>query len=614
MTGARFGTARLTSARLTSAPLTSVLLALAWGCQRGADPAPGEQVEPGPPALAVPAEEAPERRCAARIQSLTEAPELPGAPGFERTRSVVLARAKAEPVLFWRTPAEADDGNKEVVTLRQRLKLGPNAGFALHSLYGVVRSRPEIARSLLLREGYLYAEDPELATAMVHVVELHHLFRSPVLYIQRGAEVLRVEKAPKGFWYEYASGPERGRRARLFLLDRVAETEAELSRPLHYELRALAYRLGFEELRVKRLTEGAVLAELRYGDLWVESVLRASGAALELECEAGARREPLVSETDQSPSAAADSKTNQSPSAASDIKADQSPSPAPVSRADESAPSEAPGGDVHREELEAVRALIKRRAALMRVKQRAIAQQVEEALPFDEPRTEIGQQDGNLRPAWIWAFNHGWDSYTFNDDGYAVFDASGRPLIPQVCIDFITDTLERTSGTWWTARTDTRQRVRGLLDFNEIGIKNRRSVQVVADFAYEHPELFDVYELPVEERHPFIFRDRFFGYLHEHRDRFRVGDVVTIHGPRNNGVVAWHSFFVYETDPITGMPTLVAGNAGKPRIRTWENELRSSPRRSIKHRLRPRLEWLESFITPDPSLAGSVPELSSSPG
>ncbi len=599
------------------------LAALSWGCQRGAEAAPGEPLEPGPPALALPAEEAPERRCAARLQGLTEAPELPGAPGFERARSVVLARAKAEPVLFWRTPQEADNGNKEVITLRQRLKLGPNPGYALHSLYGVVKSRPEIARALLLREGYLYAEDPELATAMVHVVELHHLFRSPVLYIQRGAEVLRLEKAPKGFWYEYTSGPERGRRARLFLLDRVAETEAELSRPLHYELRSLAYRLGFEQLKVTRLTEGGLIAELRYGDLWVKSVLRASGAELTLECEAGSRREALSarSEADEAPRAASGSAADEAPRAASGSEADEAPRAATGSAADEapraassSEADDAAAVEARREELAAVRALIKRRAALMRVKQRAIAQQVEEALPFDEPRTEIGQQDGNLRPAWIWAFNHGWDSYTFNDDGYAVFDASGRPLIPQVCIDFITDTLERTSGTWWTARTDARQRVRGLLDFNELGVKNRRSVQVVADFAYEHPELFDVYELPAEERHPFIFRGRFFGYLYEHRDRFRVGDVVTIHGPRNNGVVSWHSFFIYETDPITGMPTLVAGNAGKPRIRTWENELRSSPRRSIKHRLRPRLEWLESFVTPDPSLAGSVPELSSSPG
>lgn len=40
---------------------------------------------------------------------------------------------------------------------------------------------------------------------------------------------------------------------------------------------------------------------------------------------------------------------------------------------------------------------------------------VGEALPFDEPKTEEGQQDGNLRPAWRWAYTHGWDSYTFND-------------------------------------------------------------------------------------------------------------------------------------------------------------------------------------------------------
>jgi hypothetical protein len=117
--------------------------------------------------------------------------------------------------------------------------------------------------------------------------------------------------------------------------------------------------------------------------------------------------------------------------------------------------------------------------------------QIEEALPFDEPVTEDGQQDGNLRPAWTWAYKQGWDSYEFNDDRYMVFDGAGRPKVPQVCIDFITDTLERASGTWWRGRDGQRERLRGKLDFETLGIENRRSVERFVRFAKAHPEWFD---------------------------------------------------------------------------------------------------------------------------
>ncbi len=502
-------------------------------------------------------QESPSRECAARIQRAELEPALEGAKGFEAKRPRILARAKSEPILFWRAPKISEGVSPEVETLRKRIELGPNQGFALHSLYRVVKNRPEIARALLLRDGYFYAEDPDLAVAMVNVVELHHLFKSPELFIQRGSDVIHVVKAERAFWYVYADGVEKGKRARLFLLDRVAETRAGLAKPLHVDVRDLAYQLGFEQLRVRHISEDAMVADLRYGEHWVPSLLSRVGSKLKLECEQVDRNdEPALARTQQ---------------------------------------------------------VLKRRASLVRVQQRAIAQMVEESLPFDEPRTEEGQQDGNLRPAWIWAFNHGWDSYTFNEDGYRVFDNAGRPLVPQVCIDFITDTFERASGTWWTEQKHDRQRVRGLLDFNQLGIDNRRSVEVIVKFAWEHPEMFDVYDLEPEERVPFIVRDRFFQHIYDNRDRYRPGDVVAIHGLRSDGEMHYHSFFVYEADPVTGMPILLAGNAGKPRIRTWENVMRSAPRRSIKHRLRPRLEWLESFITPDPSLAGRAPTLSSSP-
>src|SRR6185295_9797186 len=141
---------------------------------------------------------------------------------------------------------------------------------------------------------------------------------------------------------------------------------------------------------------------------------------------------------------------------------------------------------------------------------------------------------------------------------------------------------------------------KGRLDFGSLGIPNRRSVEVFVRFAEEHPEWFDVYRLDATERIPLWHRRDFFTHLVENSDRYAPGDVVAIHGVRSDGEMHWHSFWAYESDPLTGMPILVAANAGKPRVRTWEQELLSAPHRSIRVRIRPRLEWLDSVIAPLP--------------
>jgi hypothetical protein len=226
-------------------------------------------------------------------------------------------------------------------------------------------------------------------------------------------------------------------------------------------------------------------------------------------------------------------------------------------------------------------------------------EEVEEALPFDEPKTEIGQQDGKLRQHWMWAYRYGRNDFEFNDDKYRVFDDKGRPRVPQVCIDFVTDTFERASGSWYRPRGEPRQRLPGRLDFGELGIDNERSVESFIAFAKAHPESFEVEELPNDERVPYVRKKEFFAHLAAHRDRYRPGDIVIIHGLRDDGKIHYHSFFVYESDPVTGAPSLVAANAGRPRIRPWDIEMQSAPLRSILARVRPRLEWLEFVTEPD---------------
>ncbi len=103
-------------------------------------------------------------------------------------------------------------------------------------------------------------------------------------------------------------------------------------------------------------------------------------------------------------------------------------------------------------------------------------------------------------------------------------------------------------------------------------------------------------------------RGRFFGDLYAKRASYRPGDVVVIYGLRDDEKLHYHSFFVYESDPVTGMPTLVASNAGRPRIRTWENEMQNAPRRSVFARIRPRLSWLEKHVRAPESVAASEPQ------
>jgi hypothetical protein len=516
-------------------------LVLAIGC--GADSPPAER--PLVPALGAAARffdgELVERvRCESRIKRVLAEPAVPGAPGYDARRADVLVRGKAEPVLFLDTPQFAEERSAEAQITSQQILEAPSPGWGLTRIYRNLARRPALLRELLLRQGYLYAESPSLAAALVEHVELAHLFDAPSVLIHRGAQRLRAVRGDRGV-YVYDDGPERGARARVLLFDRLWPEGQDPGPPLHVELRTAQVLAGFDRMRIAHLTQTAIVADLRYGGRYARGLFRIVDARAELACEL--------------------------------LPPDSA------------------------EEIGFSRAVAHRRQRVLETKRAAILSQIEEALPFDEPLTEEGQQDGNLRPAWIWAYQKGWDSYQFNEDRYMVFDRSGRPKVPQVCIDFITDTLERASGTWWRGRDEQRERMLGKLDFGTL-IDNRRSVERFVRFARAYPEWFDSYDLRTEERIPFRDRERFFGHLRERSDSYQPGDIVVIHGLRDDGEFHYHSFWIYDADPVTGMPTLVASNAGRPRIRTWEFEMRNAPRRSIRHRIRPRLQWLEQVVAP----------------
>jgi hypothetical protein len=474
---------------------------------------------------------------------------LPGAPAFQAARAELMARAKAEPVFFVDVPV-VQKMHPELMALRERLYREGIAWQGLNEVFAKLKRYPEKLRQVLLTDSYLYAEKPDLAALLSSGISLDQLFTEPELVVVRGSATRRAVR--KNHDYVWADGPEAGQLARLWLLDRAAVRGQKLSLNRHLTFGDLRERIGATRIEIDRVTSRAALATLGYGELSVPAVLSIQDGRLELECEV--------------------------------VRAEQ------------------------RAQIEAARTLVMRRTRALSRLRAAIADQIDEGLPFDEPKTEEGQQDGKLRQEWRTAYQNGRSTFEFNGDKYDVFGRRGTPRIPQVCVDFITDSWERMSGTHWSKRDEKRERHLGRLDFDRLGIQNRRSVENLIDFAVAHPDWFELLLVPETERVAFADRSAFFRRLYDLRFDFQPGDVVAIFGPRDDEKLHYHSFFVVADDPMTEMPILLAANAGRPRIRTWEGEMQNAPRRSIIARIRPRLEWLEAI-----SGAGVAAEAPSAP-
>ncbi len=539
---------------------SGLVLAVACACRPVGESAPDEQAAaPAAPAseptsngsATLPPEVSPEQRkaqqCQQRIAEVTASPGLPGAPKFDQRRTEILARAKSEPVLLLQRPEQPPARTPQAQRWRRHLQAASAKAVALYGSYTKIIKSRALARDVLLADGYLYAESPSLAFGLSYVVRLEHLFDDPELWLQRGAATHRLERRarrdqPRSHEYVHADGALAGQVAVLLLLDRVATTPRELASPLHRDVTSLREQLQFDRMKPTYMSEQLVVADLRYGDVWVPSLLDASGVALVLECEA-----------------------------------------------------------IAPEHVSAVRNYRQQQAAharAVKALRSAMDEQMAERMMFDEPRTEEGQQDGKLRDAWKKAYLQGRTSFSFNDDYYRVFDRQGRPIPPQVCIDFIVDTLERASGSWWQSRGQPRMKTRGRFNIDEHDIGHRRRVAEFVRFARNHPEMFDVHDVPRAERIPLRRRSAFFRYLERQRAEYQPGDIVVIYGMREDDDEQphYHSFYVYADDPLTGMPTQLASNAVVPQVRSWEGEMHNAPRRTIRTRIRPRPEWLTQLL------------------
>jgi hypothetical protein len=462
-------------------------------------------------------------------------PDLGGAPDFDANRAEVLGRALGEPMVFVREPKRAPETLLTPATraVAKAFDRAPS-GVRVDRLIRQYQHEPHLLRAILLPEGYVYASDRHDALALVRSLQLARVFQDPVIWLQRRDQVFRLERARvrNVSLYRYVEGPNQGEEAQLLFGDRVASSPGDLANPLHRDLRTLARDVGFDRVRILHRVASALVVELRFGTRWVRGVLAAEGATLRLACL-----------------------------------------------------------DEPRSTVEAVEAWIRDHGHRMRARramEAVIDTQVREALPFDRPAdAEDHFQDGVLRPLWFDAYRRGQSGFGHDGRSYSVFMRDGAPWPPQVCVDLVLDTYERTSGTWFRPRGEPPQRVLGRLDFNAEGIKNRRAVLAFGDFAESSPALFEFARIDNGERVPFAKRKEFFAYLLEHADDFGPGHVVAIQGRKRDGHIHQHAIFVETTDPVTGFPYGLFDQMKKPRRRTWEGIMAEAPARSLLYRARP---------------------------
>ncbi len=505
------------------------------GCGQTVTPGPERSAHVPPAEAALIRLDTDEAACRLLARSLLDQPSGETSE-YDRQRAEVLGRARGEPMVFVREPAmtPADALPEKARAVRGAFDKG-RPGVRVMQATKALQNHPAALRALLLREGYAYAPDPHDALALVRDVRLTDLFDEPEIWLQRRAQVHRLERTRTGrsVAYRYADGPSAGREAQMVFGDRIAVRQEELERPLHRDVRTLALDLAFDRMRIVHRTDDGMVADLRFGERVIRAVLASEGAAVHLQCVVGT----------------------------SDDRG-------------------------HVEQWKMSHAS---RQRAIRSMQATVDLQVQDAFRFDRPRDEEGpDKDGFLRPLWLDAYRRGQPTFSYDGVSYAVFDRRGRAWPPEVCVDFVLDTYERTSGTWFTSPPDPPQRVVGRLDFDIHGIKNRRGVLSFGEFAADHPELFELRRFQGAERIPFAQRAAFFQFLIDHADDFAPGDVVAIQGLKRDGRIHQHAILVEAVDPLTGFPYGLADQMKVPRRRTWEGIMAEAPRRSLLYRARPR--------------------------
>ncbi len=448
----------------------------------------------------------------------------------------VLVRTQIDPVLFLRWP-DAAPRSAAAVALRSELDDAAHPTRALREFLAA-HPRRSLRREVLLEDGYLFSDRPALANALSSQVQLTTLFDAPRIYRSRDGvlDVLdRTDRDAAEPGYLEADGSL----ARLRLNDRVSESPDALADPLGLDLEVVR-----EETGALRTIPTAI------GD---------DAASLDLVFPDGTRRPSLAVVT----------------SGRTEIVCiGGAPETLDATRADASA-------------------FWARHRALVRAAQAL----VDEAPRFDEPTDEPEgvQEDGQLRGAWLAAYLAGETTFVYGTVEYPVFDAEGRPIPPEVCIDFVLDAWQRGGGTWFRSEREVPGRTHGSIDLAPAGPLPRRSLENLLDYARDEGAVLDRFDVESENLVPLARGAAYAHALARSADAFREGDALVVYGLRLQDMRNHHhALLVLRTDPMTGVPMVVADNQGRPALRTLTSAMQAAPLRSIAHRLRLDLVALES--------------------
>jgi hypothetical protein len=208
------------------------------------------------------------------------------------------------------------------------------------------------------------------------------------------------------------------------------------------------------------------------------------------------------------------------------------------------------------------------------------AQQMDK-LPFDEPRHEYGRQlDGKLRPYWEEAYFNKHTKYAF--EGGVYYTMGPKPMVPQVCADFIVDTIDRAAGTWYSSDLKHPKKIIGKLNFRKEILDSKlepRNASHLIKFFDSHPDDFEM----IFQGDGMEVGDANALKVWMQTMKVQIGDIVIIRGkaPWDHGKeIHWHSFFVTRVND-SGIPYMIMGNAGHPKEVMVEDEVKRAPKRKV---------------------------------
>lgn len=212
---------------------------------------------------------------------------------------------------------------------------------------------------------------------------------------------------------------------------------------------------------------------------------------------------------------------------------------------------------------------------------------------FDEPigEPEGVQEDGRLRQAWWQAYRAGRTEYVYRDVTYPVFADDGEARPPQVCIDFVLDAYDRALDAFYRPAGEAPGREPG--GFADVEGLPRRNVSELIRHSATDARVFDRWDVPRRDRVSLSEGRAYARAAGRWAEEVREGDLLVIHGLRlQDGRLHNHAILVLRTEPITGVPMVVADNQGRAHLRSLVGAMRAAPLRAVKQRLRPRFDLL----------------------